>query len=77
MSNFGDLINIDEYWEKREDFNENRWGIAFYCKGCKKIVEVKSVENKEHKYNCSFCSWKDVVTGTAEGLKYNYKIKAK
>ena len=75
MSNFGDLINIDEYWDKREDFNEDRGGISYYCKDCKKLVEVDSVENKKYNYSCKECFWKDVVIGTTEGLKSNYKIK--
>jgi DNA-directed RNA polymerase subunit RPC12/RpoP len=75
MSNFGDLINIDEYWDKREQFNEDRWGIAYYCKDCKKIVEVKKVEWKKYDFSCEECSWKDVVIGTCEWLKSNYRIK--
>jgi hypothetical protein len=25
MSNFWDLVNIEEFWNKREDFNPERW----------------------------------------------------
>jgi len=75
MSNFGDLINIDEYWDKREQFNQDRWGIAYYCKDCKKIVEAKNIKWKEYDFSCEECKWEDVVIGTFEGLKSNYKIK--
>lgn len=74
MSNFGDLINIDEYWDKREQFNEDRGGLAYYCKDCKKIVEVEKWE-KEFDFTCKDCFWKEVVIGTLEWLKSNYKIK--
>ena len=74
MSNFWDLINIDEYWDKREQFNEDRWGIAYYCKDCKKIVEVKKWK-KEFDFICNECNWEEVVIGTLEWLKSNYKIK--
>jgi predicted RNA-binding Zn-ribbon protein involved in translation (DUF1610 family) len=75
MSNFGDLINIDEYGEKREQFNEDRWGIAYYCKDCKQITEVNNIEKKSYKYTCKNCDWIDIVIGTLEWLKSNYKIK--
>ena len=74
MSNFGDLINIDEYWEKREQFNEDRWWIAYYCKDCKKIVEVEKLK-KEFDFRCKECFWTQVVIGTLEWLISNYKIK--
>jgi len=75
MSNFGDLINIDEYWDKKEKFNNDRWGIAFYCKDCKKIVEPKNNQWKKYEYLCNECDWLNIVIWTFEGLKSNYKIK--
>ena len=66
MSNFGDVINIDEYGDKRADFKDDRGGISYYCKDCKKIVEVDVVENKKYNYTCTQCTWKDVVIGTFE-----------
>jgi len=75
MSNFWDLINIDEYWDKREQFNEDRGWIAYYCKDCKKIVEVVKNEKKQFDFICKECEWKEVVIGTYEWLKSNYKIK--
>jgi len=75
MSNFWDLINIDEYWDKREQFNENRGGVSYYCKNCKNIVEIKKNSEKQFDYVCKECDWNEVVIGTLEGLKSNYKIK--
>jgi len=75
MSNFGDLININEYWDKREEFNEDRWGVAYYCKDCKKIVDTKKIEWNKIYFLCNKCEWLEVVIGTFEGLKSNYRIK--
>ncbi len=75
MNNFGDLINIDEYWDKREQFNENRGWIAYYCKNCKNIVEVEKNEQKQFDFICKECNKKGIVIGTLEWLKLNYKIK--
>ena len=75
MSNFGDLINIDEYWDKKEQFNDDRGWIAYYCKDCKKIVEVEKNKKKEFNFKCLECSWNEVVIGTFEWLKSNYRIK--
>lgn len=75
MSNFWDLINIDEYWDKREQFNENRGEISYYCKDCKEIVEVEVSDENQFDFTCKKCGWKEVVIGTFEWLKSNYKIK--
>jgi len=75
MSNFWDLINIDEYWDKREQFNSERWDISFYCKDCKEIVETDRPNPKEYIFICKKCEWKNTVIGTLEGLKSNYRIK--
>ena len=29
MSNFWDLVNIEEFWDKREDFSMDRWDVTF------------------------------------------------
>jgi len=75
MSNFWDLINIDEYWDKREQFNPERWAVSFYCKDCKEIVETNRKKEKEYTFTCKKCEWKNTVIGTLEGLKSNYRIK--
>jgi len=39
MSNFWELINIDDF-EKKSNFKDKRWNITFFCKDCWKITEV-------------------------------------
>ena len=75
MSNFWDLINIDEYWDKREQFKLERWDVSFYCKDCKEIVQTERKTPKEYIFTCKKCDWTNTVIGTLEGLKTNYRIK--
>ena len=75
MSNFWDLINIDEYWDKRENFNMDRWEISFYCKDCKKLVDVKKEDKEKYIYSCNKCYEFNIVIWTREGLISNYRIK--
>jgi hypothetical protein len=74
MSNFWDLINIDEF-EKRETFNEERWEISFYCKDCREIVETTRKNPKGYVFSCNICKWKNIAIGTYESLKDKFKIK--
>jgi hypothetical protein len=74
MSNFSDLINIDEI-NKKEDFTEDRWTVSFYCKDCKKIVETKRPNTNWYLFICNLCNWKNIAIWTYEWLKSNYKIK--
>jgi hypothetical protein len=74
MSNFWDLINIEEF-DKRDNFSEDRWEVSFYCKDCKKIVEADRPNPKWYKFVCKECEWNNVVIWTLEWLKTNYKIK--
>ncbi len=75
MSNFWDLVNIEEFWNKREDFKNERWGVAFYCKDCKEIVEITRKNPKSYNFFCNKCNWTNIVIWTEEWLKSNYKIK--
>ena len=75
MSNFWDLVNIEEFWDKRDDFSKERWDISFYCKDCEELVETKRPNPKWFKFVCKKCSWKNIAVWTLEGLKANYKIK--
>ena len=75
MSNFWDLINIDEYWDKREQFNEDRGDISFYCKDCKEIVETTRPKANEYSFICNKCESTNTVIWTLEWLKSNYRIK--
>lgn len=76
MSNFWDLVNIEEFGDKRSDFNPDRWDVAFYCKDCEAIVEVDRPNSKWYTFVCKTCAWKNIAIWTKEGLKTNYKIKS-
>jgi len=71
---YQDLINIEEF-DKRDTFNQERWEVSFYCKDCKKIVGTDRKDPKWYTFHCTICKWKNIVIGTKEGLKNNYKIK--
>jgi len=75
MSNFWDLVNIEEFWDKRVKFNLDRWEISFYCRDCKKIVETTKLDPDKYKYKCNICSGENISIWTSEWLKVNYKIK--
>ena len=75
MSNFGDLVNIEEFWDKREDFVEERWEVTFYCKDCEKIVETTRENPDSFKFICNICNWKNIAIWTEEGIKSKFKIK--
>ncbi len=72
---YNDLINIEELWNKLEKFNSERWEVSFYCKNCKKLVEVDRLKPKAYVFICKTCEEKNIVLGTKEWLKVNYKIK--
>ncbi len=74
MSNFSDLINIDEI-DKRDNFSFDRWEVCFYCKDCKKLIVAERPDLKWYMFVCTICKWKKVVIWTKEWLKANYKIK--
>ena len=75
MGDFWDLVNIEEFWEKRETFNMERWEVAFYCKDCEKMVEVEREKPKKYIFTCKECWEKNVAIGTQAGLKDNYMRK--
>ena len=75
MSNFWDLVNIEEFWNYREDFNPERWEVTFYCKDCEKIVETIRDENQVFKFYCKECNWENIAVWTEEWIKSKFKIK--
>ena len=74
MSNYNDLLNVEEFWDKKHNFDEDRWEVSFYCKDCKEIVEVERLDPKGYVFKCKKCGWENIVLGTASGLKENYRI---
>ena len=75
MTHFSDLINIEEFWDKRNDFSDDRGDISFYCKDCKELVEVERVHPGWYTFICKLCSGKNIALWTSEWLKEMYKIK--
>ncbi len=75
MSNFWDLVNIEEFWDKREDFNLERWDITFYCKDCEKIVETIRENPKWYVFTCTICKWNNIAIGTEAGIREKFRIK--
>lgn len=72
---YNDLVNIDEFWQKKEEFKEERWDVAFYCKDCRKIVQTDRPNPNGYKFVCNECGWANIAIWTLEWLKSNYKIK--
>lgn len=74
MSNFWDLINIEDF-EKRNSFIEERWKITFYCKTCQCIVDTNRPKANWYVFICKICNWKNIAIWTEEWVKEKYKIK--
>ena len=72
MWDFWDLVNIEEFWEKRDNFDLERWDISFYCKDCEKIVETTRKEGKKYIFACQECKWNNIAVWTHAWLKDNY-----
>lgn len=75
MWDFGDLVNIEEFWEKRETFNPERGEVSFYCKDCEKLVDATREKPKKYVFTCPECNSQNIAIWTLSGLKDNYKIK--
>ena len=75
MSDYGWLINVEEFGDKREYFSPERWEVSFYCKDCAKIVEVERPNPNGYTFVCKICGWENIAIGTLESLKTKYKIK--
>ncbi len=75
MSNFWDLVNIEQFWEKRETFNADRGDVSFYCKDCEVIVETERKNPRGYIFICQKCEGKNIAIWTQEWLKENYRIK--
>ena len=55
MSDFGDLVNIEEFGEKRENFDPERGDVAFYCKDCNTLVETERKNPQGYVFLCKKC----------------------
>lgn len=80
---YADLVNVSGFWKKRENnFNPDRWNVAFYCRDCKEMVEAIRLEPqkvgkkmKEYLFECPKCHGQSIAIGTEEGLKEHYGRK--
>jgi len=77
MWNYSDLINVEEFGDKREYFIEERWDMSYYCKDCKLIVEAERKHPQKFVFECKTCGEKNVSLWTLESLRTKYKIKVK
>lgn len=75
MTTYVDLVNVEEFWDKKESFSKDRWPVSFYCKKCEKIVETSRPNPKGYTFVCAECEWTEIVIWTEEWLKQNYKLK--
>jgi hypothetical protein len=72
---YADLINIDDFWDKRDTFNQERWDVTFFCKDCNKIVETNRPDENWYVFICKICNWKNIAIWTQEWIKSNYRVK--
>lgn len=75
MLKYSEFLNIDDFWQKKNHFNLDRWGVAFYCKDCQKIVDAIREKKDSYKFKCPICNGHNIVIWTLSWLKENYKIK--
>lgn len=75
MPNYSDLLNVDDFGEKRITFNAERGDVSFYCKDCEEIVSTTRPNPNGYTFICEKCQGTNIAIGTLEGLKENYRIK--
>lgn len=75
MSNYSDLLNVDDLWEKKITFNEDRGDIIFYCKDCEEIVEIDRKNPNSYIFICKKCGQTNISIWTMAWIKENYRIK--
>lgn len=72
---YDSLINLD-----KKDFSkvidEEKKEVAFYCKKCKKFVDVSQKKvDKKRVLSCKLCDGNDLLYGTKEGLSSYFVYK--
>lgn len=68
------LINVEEFWDRKKDFKDDRWDVSFYCKDCAEIVDTQRLSADSYIFECKKCWWRNIAIWTLEWLKSNYKI---
>lgn len=73
---YNDLINIPSFGKKKEtEFADTRWDVKFFCKDCRKIVEVTRLHPQKYDYECNECKEKNIAIGTEASLAEVYLHK--
>jgi len=73
---YNDLINIPSFGKKKEtEFADDRGEVKFYCKDCRKIVEVTRLHPQKYDYECNECKGKDIAIGTDASIHEVYLDK--
>lgn len=75
MSSYKELVNVEEFWDKKEVFSMERWEVSFYCKDCEVIVETERPDPKWYTFKCKKCWNWNIAIWTENWLKENYHIK--
>ena len=75
MPNYSDLLNIDDSFEKKVSFSDERGDVTFYCKDCEDIVNATREDPKWYVFKCEKCSWSNISIWTKEWIMQNYRIK--
>lgn len=63
--------------EKKNKFSEEFDGIVFYCRDCKKLVDVEKMsptKKQKMKFKCQECTSKSVLYGTKRGIEAYFHI---
>lgn len=74
-ASYDELVNIPSFWKKKEDFKMERGDVKFYCRDCRKVVEVTRLDPNKYIYECNVCKKRNISIWTEEGINDHY-IKA-
>lgn len=72
MTTYSDLVNIPSFGKKKEEFNNDRWIVEFYCRDCRKQVETTRLNPNKYIYECNVCKGKNISIWTSEWIKDFY-----
>jgi len=76
MPDYKDLLNVDDFWARREEFSSERWDVSFFCKDCNELAEIERPNPKWYVFKCKKCWWKNIAIWTNEWIKSHYKRKS-
>lgn len=73
-STYNELINVEGFWDRKNEFEQERWEVSFYCKDCGEIVEAKRPNPRGYTFVCPNCEWKNIAIWTMQWIKENYRL---